>query len=348
MRIGIITFHWAVNYGAILQTYALQTYLEKKGHEVWIINYKPKKYDLNYKKLLSSPRTLFSIKSFYKERKKDKELQKFRDAKLNLTRRYFSTEELKNDPPNFDVYISGSDQILNPSFTLCGENKPTSAYYLDFGSESVKRIGYAVSFGCVEYPFKVKLIAEPLLKKFDFISVREITGINILKSMNYTKSDLSPDPTLLLDKIEYDKLIDEKETKIIYYNYVYILRKFNRYKELEKQIDNIRYSDENEYSISKWLANIKNANSVITNSYHGIIFCIKYNIPFIVLLDTKENIGMNDRFYTLLEKIGLIDRIISYDEINLIQKKIQKPIDWNTINDVIKCVKFDINKNINF
>ena len=341
MKIGIITFHWAVNYGAILQTYALQTYLENKGHEVWIINYKPKKYDLTYLNILLYPKTFIRFKSFCKERKKDKELQKFRDAKLNLTRRYFSTEELKNDPPNFDVYISGSDQILNPSFTLCGENKPTSAYYLDFGSDNIKRIGYAVSFGCVQYPSNAAKIAEPLLKRFDYITVRENTGIDILKSMSFTKSNVVPDPTLLLDSSSYDNLIEEIKC-VEDYVFVYMLREKKYNNQIKNLIPKVKFSDDNEFSISQWLSNIKYSKAMITNSYHGVIFCIKFKIPFVVLLSTKENQGMNDRFFTLLEKLDLFNRIITYDEIDNISLVVNNLIDWNIIEDNRNTKIFDV------
>lgn len=345
MRIGIITFHWAVNYGAILQTYALQTYLENKGHEVWIINYKPKKYDLTYLNILLYPKTFIRFKSFCKERKKDKELQKFRDAKLNLTRRYFSTEELKNDPPNFDVYISGSDQILNPSFTLYGDKKPSSAYYLNFGNKNIKRYGYAVSFGCVIYPLNAKEIAEPLLKNFDFISVRENTGIEILKSMSYTNSSVAPDPTLLLNSSYYDSLIINNKPEVKF-SYVYILRDRDYDSKIKELIPNAKFADDFEFSISNWLSNIKYSEYVITNSYHGMIFCLHYHIPFVVLLATKENIGMNDRFYTLLEKVGLLDRIIEYRSIEQITYVVEKPIDWLIVDSRIRVFVEDMLINI--
>ena len=166
MKIGILTFHWATNYGAILQSYALQTYLIKCGHEVVIIDYKPKKYDLSLYKIFTS-RHLLNLRESIKNLEKEKELAKFRSQHLRLTKRYSSLEELKTNPPQCDIYISGSDQVLNPSFTQYGEGRksPASSYYLDFGDSSVKRIGYAVSFGCTVYPEKAKQIAQPLLKK---------------------------------------------------------------------------------------------------------------------------------------------------------------------------------------
>lgn len=345
MKIGIITFHWATNYGAILQAYALQTYLENMGHEVWIINYKPKHYELTYRKIFSNPYLLYDLKCSLQQKRKEKILEKFRKEKLNLTARYYSTEELQDNPPKFDIYISGSDQILNPAFTLNGDNKPSSAYYLNFGNDKIKRYGYAVSFGCVEYPLNAKEIAEPLLQKFDFITVRENSGLNILRTMNYFKIDVAPDPTLLLDSIEYNKLIDYDHNQNTTYNYVYILRNFAFKNELKKYIKNIKYADSNEFSISQWLLNIKNAEFVVTNSYHGVIFCIHFQVPFVVTLETKENIGMNDRFYTLLEKLGLLDRIISYKELDLIQSIKNKPINWITIKDKIKSINLEIDFN---
>jgi hypothetical protein len=345
MKIGIITFHWATNYGAILQAYALQTYLENLGHEVWIINYKPKHYELTYKKIFTNLYLLYDLKGSLQQIRKEKILDKFRKQKLNLTERYYSTEELQNNPPKFDIYISGSDQILNPSFTLNGDKKPSSAYYLNFGNDRIKRYGYAVSFGCVNYPINAKLLAEPLLQKFDFITVRENSGINILKSMNYFKTEVVPDPTLLIDSSEYTKLIEYDHNSGKTYNYVYILRNFIFRNELNKYVKNIKYADKNEYSVSKWLSNIKNAEFVVTNSYHGVIFCLHFEVPFIVVLETKENVGMNDRFYTLLQQLELVDRIISHEELVQIPTIKNKLINWLIVKDKIKSINLGIDLN---
>ena len=150
-KIGIITFHSAHNYGAVLQAFASQKFLEKSGYNTEIINYRNPKIDKNFrifnidnsniKKLLKSiiRDTLFLFKNI----KKYNNFEKFINKNFNLTLRYNSEEELKNNPPKEDIYITGSDQVW--SYYLLG--KLEDSYTLNFGDNNVKRISYAASAG---------------------------------------------------------------------------------------------------------------------------------------------------------------------------------------------------------
>ena len=112
MKIGIITFHWAANYGAVLQTYALQRAIEKMGVDVEIIDYMPKQYERKWWKFLIS-RNLQSMQYKLKDYMKNKKIQRDVEGKLYLSQHYESAEKLKSNPPMYDLYISGSDQIWN-------------------------------------------------------------------------------------------------------------------------------------------------------------------------------------------------------------------------------------------
>lgn len=339
MKIGIITFHWGSNYGAILQAYALQEFLSKVGHEVHIINFKPKKYDFSFFKLLTSRLLLNPIK-YFRNWKKELTLSRFRDKYLNTTIRYRSIGELKNNPPACDVYISGSDQVLNPYFTQYGEdgNLPSSAYFLDFGSKSVIRIGYAVSFGCTEYPELAKKLAQSLLKNFGKIGVREKTGESILASMDYHNFCIVPDPTILLKSTDYDKHTKEGKEKGKL-TFIYMLRTDNEIlNKLKKEVPNNIVADF-KMSIGSWLSNIKNAKSVVTNSFHGVVFCLHYHIPFVVLLKTTENIGMNDRFFTLLEPMNLLKYIISESDLSSLKALLSEERHWDKVDKEIDRLK---------
>ena len=114
----------------------------------------------------------------------------------------------------FDVIISGSDQVLNPSFLLNGEGRGTETptYFLGFDFNG-KKVGYALSFGCVEYPYKALPIAAKYLKDLDVISVREKTGIDIVKAMGRNDVILVPDPTLMMPLSNYHQLADESAIK---------------------------------------------------------------------------------------------------------------------------------------
>lgn len=326
MKIGILTFHWATNYGAVLQTYATQKYLESIGHEVEIINYKPWHYDF-IPRYIRRPWLLRGIITDLVQRKKEKRLAAFRSNHLNMTERFYSCESISAYASTFDVVISGSDQILNPSYTLTGENKPTSTYYLSFATKSVK-IGYAVSFGCDNYPEEAKKYASKWVDNFDAIGCRENTGLDIVKSFNYKNTtSLVPDPTILCGKTLFDGLVLEENKKVKEdYLCVYILRS-------NATLDKRKYlfidDTHNPLSLEEWVKSIIESKGLITNSYHGMIVALLNHIPFAVLLDSKTAGRMNNRFTTLLSRLGLLHHICSNESECL--AVIEKDLDWEDI-----------------
>jgi len=337
MKIGIITFHWATNYGAVLQCYALQTYLQRQKHEVFIINYRPKEYQKTFLKCFSSLK-FWLWKMNYKDYKKEKTIEKFRIRYLQQTELYKSFIELKTNVPYFDFYICGSDQIWNPYFTLKGENqKPTSSYFLNFGDINAKRIAFAVSFGTNFYPKDASMYINAFLMNFNAISVREDFGVEILEKMGISSVNTVSDPTLLLNSFDYNKLLTKNKSTNESYYYVYILRKSNNYllKEIYKDFSDMSLivSDKNrDDSISGWLDGIKYSSLVLTNSFHGMVFSIIYNIPFVVFIEKGHLAGMNERFYSLLVKLGLENRIVSDYSKEIVNKIISIDIDWDFVN----------------
>lgn len=344
MKIGILTFHWATNYGAVLQSYALQKYLEKKGHNVEIINYKPKRYDFSWKKYLLHPFSIRHIKRDSIHNNKENLLTIFRNTHLNLTKRYFSYKELGEISSKYDVVISGSDQILNPSFTILGEGCPTPTYYLRFVKEGVLKIGYAVSFGCTIYPNVAYDEAKQWIVNFDKIGIRENSGKDILESFDYKKEvSVVPDPTVLEGRSLFED-IDIVKPKLDDYFCVCVLRK-------NIKVDsntNIFYIDETNHPVSmeEWLGYILYSKGLITNSYHGMIMAILLHIPFVVLLEKDRGIGMNDRFFTLLNRIGLNDRIASND--SMIDIILGNTIDWESVDVLIAQYRNDGEDFLNF
>lgn len=341
MKIGIMTFHWATNYGAVLQAYALQEYLESMGHSVEIINYKPKQYDFSWLKNLRHPRNLIHLDKIIKTRRKEKLLSVFRMKYLQMSDRYYSITELKEKANGYDVLISGSDQILNPSFTTTGENGPTSAYYLDFGGKA-KKIGYAVSFGCVKYPKSALPFAKKWINNFSAIGVREDTGVNLLASMNFFgQCDVVPDPTILLGKELFKKLNVAKKNCSDRYC-LYILRK--KYAINMKDVEVIDDTT-NVLSMEKWIDIIINSRGLITNSYHGMIVALLNHVPFVVILETNHSAGMNDRFYTLLKRVRLENRICN--EGDDYSKVFCEDVDWISVDKLLEEFRIEANKILN-
>lgn len=315
MKIGILTFHWATNYGAILQCYALQSYLENLGYDVKVINYKPAQYEMSTYNFFRY-RKFLHIGEFINTRRKEKALSQFRNNYLKQTERIYTCSSVADVAAQFDLIISGSDQVTNPFFLMNGEgpNIISPTYFLGFPFTG-KRIGYALSFGCVSYPEKAKEVASKYIGAFDCISVRESTGVDIVKSMGRNDAEVVPDPTLLMDSDFYHRLTLESLSPLPN-NYVYsffIRHITDRRPAINKAFANCKLlwnNEDGDYTMQGWLNKIKCSEFVITDSFHCVVMCLKLHKPFIVVTDREGNAGMNDRLYTLLGSMGLEHRIV--------------------------------------
>lgn len=336
MKIGILTFHWATNYGAILQAFALQCQLELMGHEPIIIDYVPKHRASILRKLFLAIRSRkwSELVALGKSIRKEKALAPFRKRYIKSSLPYHSLTDLRKTPPIHDAYICGSDQIWNYHYLLGGEGKYTPSYFLDFGAPTVKRIAYAVSFGTDIYPSQALNYLPPLLERFHAISVRERSGITIVNAADRTQCELVPDPSLLLSKDDYQKRLglDLRPRDHVYF---YVLQKDQkRIEELRKHCqdhDNhvIDSSEENEATVERWLESIGSARLVITNSFHGIAFSVILRVPFVAILVEGSGSGMNDRVLTLLRCLGLEDRIWE-GGISNFESLSTRTIDWES------------------
>ena len=328
MKIGILTFHWATNYGAVLQTLALQTYLESRGHKVEVINFKPRSYDLNIIYLLRHPSQIINLKAFIQRVRKEKLINTFRQQHLHLTPRVSKGIQI-DGLGHYDAIITGSDQVLNPSFALYGEGKPTGVYYLNTIRDNTKKIAYAVSFGCTKYPEDASMFATHWINDFAHIGVRENSGVQIVKQLGFTGNTIVvPDPVVLNGHNVVKPLI-KKDSNLQDYICIYTLRR-----KVELKNEHVVILDDVHAPISMegWVTSIANAKSLVTNSYHGMIVAILCHVPFVVDIEKKNGVGMNDRFFTLLERIGLTGRIA--DEQQDIERLInENNIDWAAVEE---------------
>lgn len=329
MKIGILTFHWSDNYGAVIQCYALQEYLKSQGHEVEIINYTPLKYSLFFSKLLLHPSQLKNFSLVKVQKQKHRFLKRFKLKNLCMSSRIFKHAAIESQALKYDAIISGSDQVLNASFLLYGENGHTPVYYLPYSSP--KKIGYAVSFGCTSYPTEAIGYAKTLVNNFDIVGVREHTGMGVLNQLGYKGTCVVvPDPTILYGNHLFDRisLAPKKES----YYCVYMLRS-----KISISCDGaVVYMDDSikPVSMEEWISTIKYSKGLVTNSYHGMIMAILNRVPFVVILESGEVSGMNDRFYTLLDRLELKDRIHQYFSNRLIDS-LEDSIDWATVESKI-------------
>lgn len=345
MKIGILTFHWGTNYGGVLQSFALQTFLKNKGFDVEVINYAPHTFRDSLFKCFYS-KNPFAIIDNLKNYWKEKNIAKFRKKHLDVTERYYTPEQLIENPPLMDVYISGSDQVWNPY----GLKSNKKIYFLPFGSKDSIKIAYATSFGVTQYPSNLLEELKPLLEKFNAISVRENSGIEILKKAGIEKSVLMPDPTLLLNKDDYAKILEDncQSNKSDYF--FYVLQKnqvtineiyLHFKKDRHNRIVHSCKAKHSVFGIEEWLNYIKNSKLVVTNSFHGVIFSLIFNTPFIVVPIEGQLSGMNDRIITLLERFELMDRVVEkYDEIKINELTHEKII-WEAVDKIHQDYKKD-------
>lgn len=374
MKIGIITL-WesSDNYGQQLQCWALQEVLRELGQDPFLIRYNTALKPSLSNRIKSKLNSIIKIISIYQlirkiyERKKNKnklrwqsEYKKknnyrdfagFKKQYLTISPEiYEDVEALRSNPPQAEIYIAGSDQIW--SYPLSYEE--SKAYFLDFGSENIKRIAYAASFSLTEYPENLKPVLRHLLKRFDAVSVREDTGVSICESVGI-KAELVVDPTMLLGINDYKILIQQNQLKEDDSNYIYVYhlniedKEEIHWEEVKKLalnntlslrvttssgqligrelLDGVDY----EYStIPQWLSNISNAKFVVTTSFHGVVFCLIFHINFIWFPLMGKRSNGNCRVIDLLKSINLSNHIFS--EINTLEKVYTLPIDWDVVD----------------
>lgn len=324
MIIKTITCHDVYNAGASLQAYALYTYLKKIGHEVEIIDYKPDYLNNHYsfsainpaydKPLLKQLYLLAKfpgrLKAYFGKRKKN--FDNFKRDYLQVTKiQYHSNSELKKDPPQADVYFAGSDQIWNPIF----ENGKDPAFYLDFAPNNSIKASYAASFAVDKIPDELTEQTKSYLRNFDYISVRESSALEILKSLGFDNCFNVCDPVFLLDKQEWDELtfkISDDDYLLIYdFDNSDKIRQ-TAIKVAKEQglkifsIFDLPYADKCFYDEGPlgFLSLVKNAKFVISNSFHATAFSIIFNVPFCVI---NRNEGINARMADLLKAFNLSD-----------------------------------------
>lgn len=346
MKVRTITCHDVYNAGASLQAFALEKHLQNKGHDVQIIDYKPDylsshysltkvnnpKYDKPVVRILYVLAKLPSRLKRMKSRKKE-EFDQFKKEYLHCSERtYTSYEELVADPLECDVMIAGSDQIWNPLFN----NGKDPAFFLQFGDNRIRRISYAASFAVDSLSDDDTKRMKEWLKVFNHISIREQSGIEILKQMGY-KGEVVCDPVFLLDKEEWLRFADiQHEGRHVF---VY---DFDQSPVIQKLIGSMNdeivsyfpmpgIANADESGPIGFLRNIISAKLIISNSFHATAFALLFNIPFYVV-ERQENI--NARMHDLLNSVGLSDRIVR----SIHDAKTMKPIDWEAVNQHLKLI----------
>lgn len=333
-KIGILTFHFADNYGAVLQCYALRRVINSMADcRAEVINYIPNSFQ--YKKTWENE---YEENLFHKKRD---DFQRFLSVHCGIEKPviHFMSE----DEP-YDYYVVGSDQVWNTSM---------EEYFLPEIVDKAKCIAYAASIGLQEDASGLnKDILKKYIPKFQYVSVREYMNAALIEKICGRKCACLLDPVLLLDSADYEGLMAEKKLrkeKFIFFFWLMHDRECMRGVELVNNISRLlgmpivhSFNSAPEYmfcndggcmqfeSIENFLWYIKNAEYVVTNSYHATLFAIQFRIPFYTFIVQI----MRSRIDTLCERFSINDRVITgYLPVGRICKDIDFDAVWGRIKD---------------
>lgn len=368
MKIGIITIHNSPSYGGSLQSYALYKYLELQGFDVEIIDlHRP--YQKDYKK--SSTYKVYTEKNRYNifidfmkkvvrnflNRRSNIESNYSQSAykkflsfnnMVKCSKPYWGCDSLYNNPPIYDAYITGSDQVWNPYQPYCIE-----PYFLTFAPKGKKRISYAASIGLNKLPEIFESKISQWLNMYDYISVREKNTADYLKSLTGLDITTVADPTFLLDSTYWKKIAvyPQKKKYILMFtlscipeilNYCQQLSKESGLELMSLRMNQSEYNPKDNYTIitdagpAEFLGYMANAEIVITNSFHGTVFAFLMGAKNVFTYIPEGN-KRGVRIVNLYDELGYPNHILrknltkSYSELQsmslnneLVQKNIER------------------------
>lgn len=364
MKVGIITQPLHSNYGGLLQNYALQQVLKRFGHEA--ITLDQKENPVSYIRFIASILKTFILKMVGKGINRTYPFDKIDEKKIAYTRTYtqhFVDKYIVHTPAMYkmadfrsfcinnkiDVLIAGSDQVWRPCY-----NYNIYRSFFDFAEGlDIKRYAYAASFGvdCWEFTEEQTQKCKELLKLFDAISVREESGIDLCKTYFNRKTEHVLDPTMLLDKEDYESLVYKENEPVSSGNlFTYILdeseEKTNIIANVAKSLDLVPFRVMPKYKLNKntikqidecvyppvtqWLRAFMDAEFVVCDSFHGVVFSIIFNKPFIVIGNKKRGLA---RFKSLLETFELSGRITA--DVDNVSSLANIPINWEKVNKLL-------------
>ena len=351
MKIAVITRHAVSNYGSLLQTIATQFAITQLGHSCEIIDYirddetylkvektllrgKPKWNGSVLKRwiylMLRQPESIIAGKFFENERKKY----------LCCSKRYSSYDELIQEKPKADIYMTGSDQVWGP----VANGSFDEAYLLAFTEDADRRISYASSFGYTNMTDRLADYYKYWLQRYTAITVRENSAIDLLKALEISSKQVL-DPTLLMDGNHWKQFAGTKPSSR--YVLVYQIHNNPQVDAYAKKVARAKGVPLFRISTSLrrlgcdgkaiWLPDLKSfvgyiagAECLVTDSFHGTAFAINLNVPFVEVL--TEN-GTQSRNVSILEMTDLTDRILRDPEDVCLA---DTPIDYQHVNQILE------------
>lgn len=334
-KIGILTFHNAVNYGAVLQTYALSTFIQEKlSKDCEVINYTCEKFKNNYKIFRVYNKNLKGIISavikmpiiYFKNRK----FQLFMKKNVKLSKEKYNIKNINEANDKYNCFITGSDQVWN--LELTNDN----TYFLDFVSSQNIKLSYAASCGKNKLSGNAIKMNKTNLKQYKKITVRESTLKDSLSTSLKIEVEKVLDPVFLIEQNDWKNLLSKKSIRAEKYILIYLLHEKSIYRIAEKiareknlKIISIQNSFDKPINadyklncgIEEFLALIKNAEYVVTDSFHGAAFSVIFRKQLKIVFK-KEHSELNSRLESLINDFKLESFLISDDSsIELLTRK---------------------------
>lgn len=382
-KIGIVTAHSAYNYGSKLQSYAMKEMVRQKGFEpiIWDVKYSENGVIDKIKRKLRFIRNIGCFYNLYQHRY----IQRlYPNASRYLRRLIFKRHvaidsfnklldvkfiqgdktKIAKETRSFIAFFCGSDQVWRPI-----QNPDLKYYLLDFVDDSVRRIAYAPSLGTAHIPDNMKNIYRNALSKFYSLSCRETTGAEELDNITNKNVRVVLDPTLLVGKLIWDNIIDEKYALSLgNYCLCYLLgdnknhrtfckrvsetlkvpilnfAHFKLYNEADNSLNSNQLFD---ITPQQFIGLIKNAKFVVTDSFHCTAFSIMYHTQFATLqrYTCRDENSTNNRLYSLLKQINIQDRMVAPQDLDTFD--ICSKIDFDECDKLLELKRFESNAYIN-
>lgn len=337
--VGIVTFHRAHNYGAVLQAYALQETLRLNGFNPVIIDYYSKflygQYEV-FKPISLNPlktikHLLSDIKDYTSNRKRYNAFNEFIQSNLKVSKRVDKATDISNIKA--DILITGSDQVWNINIT----NGIDDFFYLNLPTDA-KKMSYAASLGNSDVVTGYEAEYVKALNRIDKISVRESSAKNKLNCLLDKDIKVVLDPTLLLDEKQWTEKLSLKESKREYI-FTYSVGRGSDlfYRTIDKLkdktgLESITYDKESKQSRScytdgprEFVERLYNAKYVVTSSFHGLVFSILFHKNVFVIANNKP-----ERLLSLLKIVGLEKCVVSRE--SDIERIMDDNIDWKGVD----------------
>lgn len=352
MRVGILTYHFSDNYGALMQAYGLREWFIRRGIEANFINYHPRyveeggKFEAIWRSvnIRRNLKTAYLRMSHWRRQVFGSQTQaegfaSFRRHVLGVNGRRLLTIDDLAGQADIDLLVCGSDQIWNPS----DQNGLDPVYFLNFDLRGrARRISYAPSFGRSTIDSEFRDDAGNMIRRLNAVSVREASGVNIVKSISGCDSVIVPDPSILIG--DFSPLLVPPSSSGHVFSYalrsgegiaevartirsrlgVEVLSPYNAHRRWP-EIGRTIYPTPHE-----WLSLLSAASVVVSNSFHGIAMSLIQKRPFIAIPLPGKKAGLNERVHNLLAQVGLTDRILNVDDATprRIAELCESPINW--------------------